>query len=490
MAAPSILVVDNEKGMRDFLSIALSRGGYRVTAAGSGEEALAVIATEPFDLVITDIRMKGVDGLGVLQGVRERSPEVPVVLITAYASPDTAIEAMKLGAYDYITKPFKPEQLTSLVARALDDRREKAGGKVAREVLIKDEPHLIIGDSPAILEICKTIGRVADSRSTVLIRGESGTGKELVARAIHQYSQRRGAPFVVVNCGALSEELLASELFGHVKGSFTGAVSDKPGLLEIASGGTFFFDEIGDTPLAVQVKLLRVLQEQEFRRVGGTTDLRVDVRIIAATNQDLESKIESGLFREDLFYRLNVITMTLPPLRKRTDDIPHLVDYFIRRYRRRVPGAPGRISQKALDRLIDYPWPGNVRQLENAVERALVLETGDVITERSLPRLSPDVVPAAEAVHSAPPVPSALPAGGIDLPALFDDLERFYVTQALAAAGGLSPKAAALLGLKPRAFRYLLSKHGLSVHQFRRNLAPERQLLPFPALPDDGLAKK
>jgi two-component system response regulator PilR (NtrC family) len=480
MAATSILVVDNEKGMRDFLSIALSRGGYRVTTAGSGEEALKVIGGEAFDLVITDIRMKGVDGLAVLRGAKERLPEVPVILVTAYASPGTAIEAMKLGAYDYITKPFKPEQLMSLVERALEDRGEKAGGRVAREVLIRDEPHMIIGDSPEILGICKTIGKVADSRSTILVRGESGTGKELVARAIHHYSERRVAPFVVVNCGALSEELLASELFGHVKGSFTGAVADKPGLLEVASGGTFFFDEIGDAPLAVQVKLLRVLQEQEFRRVGGTTDLHVDVRIIAATNQDLEGKIAHGLFREDLFYRLNVITMTIPPLRERPNDIPQLADYFIRRYRLRVPTAPGTISRKALDRLMACPWPGNVRQLENAIERSLVLESGDVITERSLPQLPPETPRVGEVATGTPPLPGILPEGGIDLPALLDSVEQTYIEQALRAANGLSPKAAELLGLKPRALRYLLSKHGFSVHRFRQELASARQSLPFP----------
>jgi len=447
-----VLVVDDEQSMRDLLTIMLRQAGYDVSVADGGEAAIERLKAESFDLVLTDLRMRKVDGLAVLKAAKEHAPRTVVLVVTAYASTETAVEAMKLGAYDYITKPFKLDELTVTVANALERRRLQEENLALKRQLHRERGfENFVGRSPKILDVFETIRKTADSGSTVMITGESGTGKELVAQALHWESNRRGGPFVSVNCGAVPETLMESELFGHVKGAFTGAVASTEGLFAAADGGTLFLDEITEIPHTVQVKLLRAVQERQIRRVGDTRDVKIDVRLIAASNRDLGRAVTDGLLREDLFYRLNVIPIHLPPLRDRREDIPLLVAHFIKKLSNEV-GRPVRgVTPDALAVLEQYHWPGNTRELENVVERAIVLGSSELLEADGLPaglRQPPDR-------HD---VPLELPAEGIDLEAMLDRIEHRYMQLALERVGGVQTRAAELLRVSFRQFRYKLQK--------------------------------
>lgn len=446
-----ILVVDDEKGMRDFLSIMLKKDGYEVMSAENGAEALSLIQSEIFDLVISDVKMPDTNGIDLLRAIKDLSAETVVIMITAYGTTESAVEAMKLGAYDYITKPFKVDEMRLIIQKALEKGRlRRENILLRREIESRAGFENFIGKSPAMQKIFSLIRQVADTRGTVLVTGESGTGKELVARAIHYSSLRRNRPFVTVNCGALPETLLESELFGYMKGAFTGAVSNKQGLFEAADGGTIFLDEISATTPALQIRLLRVLQEKEFKRVGGTSDIKVDVRVIAASNRVLEAEVEKGSFREDLFYRLNVIPIHLPPLRERKEDIPLLTDFFLKKFSsdRRIY-----ISPEAMNLLVSYHWPGNVRELENTIERLVILATGDTIAADQVPDSIKGNHPCSELI------PSDIPDQGLDLEALLENAERTLMRKALEKAGGVKTEAARLLGLSFRSFRHRLQKY-------------------------------
>jgi two-component system response regulator PilR (NtrC family) len=450
-----VLVVDDERSMRDLLAIMLRKNGYEVTLAEGGEAALGALRTGGFDLIITDLRMRKVDGLAVLKASKELSPQTVVLVITAYASTETAVEAMKLGAYDYITKPFKLEEIRLTIDKALERKRLQDENLALKRQLRKHQGlDNFVGRSRIMLEIFETIRKTADSTSTVLITGESGTGKELVALAIHHESPRRTGPFVSVNCGAIPEGLMESELFGHVRGAFTGAVANSPGLFSAADGGTLFLDEITEIPQSVQVKLLRAIQERQIRRVGETRDVKVDVRLIAASNRDVTRAVADGLLREDLFYRLNVIPIHLPPLRERKEDIPLLVVHFIEKIARATGKAVRGIAPDALALLESSPWPGNIRELENVIERAIVLGNGDMITREALPAT---LGRPRETPESMPEFPDE----GFDLESTLDRLERRYIQQALQRTGGNQTRAAGLLGLSFRQLRYKVRKHGL-----------------------------
>jgi two-component system, NtrC family, response regulator PilR len=456
MAEARVLVVDDEQSMRELLGIMLRQVGYEVSQADGGEAAIQTLkGTDAFDLVITDLRMRKVDGLAVLRAAKEHSPHTVVLVVTAFASTETAVEAMKLGAYDYVTKPFKLDELKLTIANALERKRlQDENRELKRQLRTERGFDSFVGKSRRMLEVFETIRKTADSGSTVMITGESGTGKELVARAVHQESSRRSAPFISVNCGAIPETLMESELFGHVKGAFTGAVQSTEGLFLAADGGTLFLDEITEIAHSVQVKLLRAIQEREIRRVGDTRDVKVDVRLIAASNRDLVKAIADGVLREDLYYRLNVIPIHLPPLRDRTEDIALLVAHFIGRIATDVGKTIAGISPEALAVLERYHWPGNIRELENVVERAIVLGSGEQITAESLP---PHLARPAERGE----FPVEIPAGGMDLEELLAAVESRYIRLALDRAGGLQVRAAELLRLSFRQFRYKIQKHGL-----------------------------
>lgn len=449
-----ILVVDDEKSMRDFLSIMLVKEGYEAVTAENGVRAVKLLKEDIFDVVITDVKMPRMGGLEVLRAAGEYSPGTLVVMITAYATAETAVEAMKEGAYDYIMKPFKIDEIKLVVKNAVEKRRlREENALLRREVEVEKGLENFIGRSPAMRKVFDLISKVADKNSTVLITGESGTGKELAARALHNLSSRKDKPFVYIHCGALPEHLLESELFGHMKGAFTGSVENKEGLFEVAEGGTVFLDEISETTQAFQVKLLHVLQDREFRRVGGTTDIKVDVRVVAATNRDLGDEIRNGNFREDLFYRLNVIPLRMPALRERTEDIPLLVEHFLAKYGK--PGCKARVSREAMDVLMAYNWKGNVRELENIIERACALtDHGEI---------SADSLPVELAREDACPVAAgpAILAGGMDLEAVLDEAEKTYLLKALEMTGGAKTEAARLLALTFPSFRHKLKKHGI-----------------------------
>ncbi len=448
-----ILIVDDEPSMLEFLEYMLTKDGYRVSAAQEGARADRMLREQAFDLVISDLRMPDVDGLELLRRARGQDPEMPFIFITAFATSDTAIEALKLGAYDYVTKPFQVEELKNLVRNALQASSLKR--KVRLLESEREQGDQLVGVSPPMLEIYKLIGTIAATDSTVLISGESGTGKELVARAVHQASPRRDGPFVSVNCGAFAETLLESELFGYMKGAFTGATANKKGLFETADKGTLLLDEIGEMSPAMQVKLLRALQERKIRRVGGTEEIPVDVRLIAATNRNLEDEIQAGNFREDLFYRLAVIPMRIPPLRDRPSDIVSLVQHFIRLYNskqgRRIEG----ITEEGLACLESYSWPGNVRELENVIERAIALEPGDYIQKDRLPgNIRGD--------RAREPGDGSLPRfdaeTGLELEDYLNEVEAKLLTRALDLSGGNQKKAAEILNLTYRSFRHRLER--------------------------------
>ena len=452
-----VLVVDDEQSMRDLLAIMLRQAGYDVSVADGGEAAIERLKAESFDLILTDLRMRKVDGLTVLKAAKEHAPRTVVLVVTAYASTETAVEAMKLGAYDYITKPFKLDELKVTVANALERRRLREENLALKRQLHRERGfENFVGRSPKILDVFETIRKTADSGSTVMITGESGTGKELVAQALHWESSRRGGPFVSVNCGAVPETLMESELFGHVKGAFTGAVASTEGLFAAADGGTLFLDEITEIPHTVQVKLLRAVQERQIRRVGDTRDVKIDVRLIAASNRDLGRAVTDGLLREDLFYRLNVIPIHLPPLRDRREDIPLLIAHFIKQLSNEV-GRPVRgVAPDALAVLEQYHWPGNIRELENVVERAIVLGSSELLEADGLPA-------GLRQPRDRHDVPLELPAEGIDLQAMLDRIEHRYMQLALERVGGVQTRAAELLRVSFRQFRYKLQK----LHQRR-----------------------
>ncbi len=449
-----ILVVDDELSMREVLEITLRQEGYDVTVADGGEAALRALDAAPFDLVVTDLRMRGVDGLAVLRAVKERAPGTAVLMLTAFASTDTAVEAMKLGAYDYVTKPFKLDELRLTIASALERKQLREENQALRRQLQRERglPNFV-GRSRRMLEVFETIRKIADSPSNVMITGETGTGKELVAQAIHHEGPHRDRPFVSVNCGAIPEALMESELFGHVKGAFTGAVNDTRGLFSAADGGTLFLDEITEIPPSVQVKLLRAIQERSIRRVGDTRDLRINVRLIAASNRDLAGSVAEGILREDLFYRLNVIPIHLPPLRERRDDIPFLVNHFVQKLARETGKEVRGVSPEALTLLEQYRWPGNIRELENAIERAIVLGTGPTLEVDALPTELLRPVPVSDATLEIPPE-------GLDLEATLDSIEQRLLRAALERSGGVQTRAAELLKMSFRQFRYKLQKAG------------------------------
>ena len=448
-----VLVVDDERSMRELLAIMLKQAGHEVTVADGGEAAIQALKSDTFDLVITDLRMRRVDGLAVLRAAKEHSPPTVVLVVTAFASTETAVEAMKLGAYDYLTKPFKLDEIKLTIANALERKRLQDENQALKRQLRRQRGfENFIGKSRQMLDIFDTIRKAAEGVSTVLVTGESGTGKELVARAIHDESPRRNGPFVSVNCGAIPETLMESELFGHAKGAFTGAVADTVGLFSAAAAGTLFLDEITEVPPSVQVKLLRAIQEREIRRVGDTRDLKVDVRLIAASNRDVAKAVADGALREDLFYRLNVIPVHLPPLRERREDIPPLVAHFVPRLSAEL-GRPVRsVTPEALAILEHYHWPGNVRELENVIERALVLGSGDTLEASALP--SDLGLP-----RNVQEKPVEIPEEGLDLEATLSQIEQRYIQIALARTGGVQTRAAELLRVSFRQFRYKLQKY-------------------------------
>jgi two-component system response regulator PilR (NtrC family) len=449
-----ILVVDDERSMQEFLEIFFRSEGYEVVTAGDLDSALIHLENDDLDVVITDIQMPGGSGLDLLHAVHEISPETVVIMITAFASTETAISAMKEGAYDYVTKPFKVDELRIVVEKALEKKLlSSENRRLRKELKSHNRDRMMIGNSAPIQRVFELIEQVSDSTANVLISGESGTGKEIVARSIHQTGPRSERPFVAVNCAAIPEPLLESELFGHVKGAFTGAVQNKVGLFESAHEGTLFLDEIGELTLPIQVKVLRAIQEKTFRRVGGTADARANVRIVSASNRRLVDDIASGRFREDLYYRLNVIEIPLPPLRERPDDIPLLVDHFIEKYVAELEKSVTHVDEAAMARLMAYRFPGNVRELENVIERAVALSRGEVIGVESLP---PSVL-SPGGFGESPRIPSE----GIDLEAMVDAYESELLLEALRAAGGVKKRAARLTGVSFRSFRYRLEKLGI-----------------------------
>src|SRR6266481_5407021 len=455
MAKARVLIVDDEKSMRDLLSITLEKEGSDVSVAAGGEPAIEMLHRDSVDVVITDLRMPKVDGLQVLRAAKEISPDTTVIMITAVASTESAVEAMKLGAYDYITKPFKLDEVNLIVRNALERKRLRDENLYLRRQLeTQHRFENIIGKSGRITEVFDTIRKIADSPSTAMITGESGTGKELVARAIHFNSFRRDKPFVSVNCGAIPEGLMESELFGHVRGAFTGAVANKVGLFSAAEAGTLFLDEITEIPPLLQVKLLRAIQLREIRRVGDTKDIKIDVRLIAASYRGLEGAVEEGILREDLFYRLNVIPIQLPPLRDRREDIPLLVAHFLQKFGKELGKDVRGVAPEAMTVLERYHWPGNIRELENVLERAIVLGAGEILEVDSLPASVRFAGPDRRVTGAL-----EIPDDGLDLEATLDDLESRYLQRALDRTGGVQTKAAELLKMTFRQFRYKLQKH-------------------------------
>jgi two-component system response regulator PilR (NtrC family) len=451
----NILVLDDDKGMREFLEIMLSREGYTVSCAADAEKALNLCKKMKFDLILTDLKMPKVDGIEFLQRSRDICPETLVILMTAYASGETAVSAMKEGAYDYIEKDFDIDDLKALIQQALNKKGiQKEDAQFIREMEDAVSFGGMIGKSKVILKVYGLINKVAATSANILVLGESGTGKELVAKAIHENSQRSKMPFITINCGGIPENLLESELFGYMKGSFTGAHSDKQGLFEMARGGTIFLDEIGDLPAILQVKLLRVVQEKTFRRIGGTDDIKVDVRIISATNQNLAEKVRDGSFREDLYYRMNVIPIHLPPLRERKEDIPILAKYFIEKYSREFNKEIRNMSLYALELLMQYQFPGNIRELENIIERSVALETSNIILPENLMISKPPGSPAKDEYFD-------IPEQGIPLNSILADHERGWIIKALEKSGGSKTKAAELLHITFDSLRYRIEKLGL-----------------------------
>ena len=458
----SILVVDDEPIMQEILGDFLRDEGYEVDVAGSGEEGVELAQKHLYDCAIVDLMMPGIDGIETMQQLREIDASLPVIMVTAFASVESAVEAMKQGAREYITKPFKNDEVLVVLQNAIHNRRLEEEVKTLRKAL-KDKYRFenIVGKNRYMQEVYSLIEQAAPSRSTILIQGESGTGKELVAKAIHANSARSDKPFVVVNSGSMPSDLLESNLFGHVKGAFTGAVASKKGLFEVADGGSIFFDEIGNIGLDVQAKLLRVIQEKEFMRLGSVDTVKVDVRLIAATNDDLKKMIGEATFREDLYYRINVISITLPPLRNKVDDIPLLAQHFLDKYASENSREELRISEEALELLKGYSWPGNVRELENAIERAVVLAppSGDIGGELIREYIEPMTFDPAR--------PSmTVPADGLPMKDVVQDFQKQLILDALRKTGWVQKEAAKLLGVKPTTLNEMIKRHGIRESDF------------------------
>jgi DNA-binding NtrC family response regulator len=456
MAEPKgrVLIVDDEANARAALSEILREEGYETETAADGFKALGRLATFTPDLILTDLKMPGLDGIGLIREARTAAPSAAAVVMTAFGTIDSAVEAMKLGAENYLTKPLDPKSTLAVVERAVEKARLMHENALLRERLRERNAHgHVIAEHASMKALLDTVTQVAPSRSSVLIVGESGTGKELIAAALHNASLRAAAPFVRLNCAALAESLLESELFGHERGSFTGAVGRREGRFKQADGGTLFLDEVSEIPMATQVKLLRFLQEREFERVGGNETLKVDVRIIAATNRDLAERVRSGTFREDLYYRLNVIRLDIPALRERRADIPLLAAFFLRRYARENGRDITGFSEDALQRLLGYAWPGNVRELEHAIERGVVLARGLRIEAENLPAPIAPQTKGAEG-DPRPPIPGST----------ISDLERHAILETLKAVGGSTSKAARILGISPRKIQYKLHEYGRPGH--------------------------
>ncbi len=461
----TILVIDDEEIMREILEALLTREGYEVRVAPTAATGLDLARSLPFDAAIVDMMMPGMDGITALDELKKVDDDLPVLMITAFASVENAIAAMKRGAFDYITKPFKNDEVIAVLRNALAQRTLVAENRALRQNLQARSNRFgeIIGRSSPMRQVFDLIIQAAPSRTTILISGESGTGKELVARALHQNSTRADRAFVTVNSGNLPPDLLESNLFGHVKGAFTGAVYPKKGLFELADKGTIFFDEIGNIPLETQAKLLRVIQEREFMRLGGIDTIKVDVRIIAATNVDLRKMMDDGRFREDLYYRLHVITVQLPALRERRDDVPLLVQHFLEKYGEENNKKSLEITPEALDLLLDYDWPGNVRELENVIERAVVLSNG--------PRLDADLVPEHVRTSRRFQMPQfVVPPEGISFREVITDFEKRLIESTLEAAGGVQKRAAELLHIKPTTLNEMIKRHDIRPRRKRSSV--------------------
>lgn len=447
-----ILVVDDDRGVREFLEIMLTREGYDVSCADSGREGMALFKKQPFDLVLTDLKMPRMDGIDLLKEIKNISPDACVILITAHASGATAVAAMQEGAFDYIEKDFDVEDLKAVIRDALEKRGIDREERIAAENDGAGVLGRMIGKSKEMLKVHSMIRKVADTVANVLILGESGTGKELVAKAIHENSSRRDMPFITINCGGIPESLLESEFFGYMKGSFTGAYSDKAGLFELADKGTVFLDEIADLPHVLQVKLLRAVQEKTFRRIGGSEDIKVDVRIISATNKDLEESVRLGKFREDLYYRLNVIPIRIPPLRNRKEDIPVLAQYFLEKYSREFGKEIKKISAYALELLTEYHFPGNIRELENIIERSVAMESGNIVLPENLV-----ISKTAEAKRQTID-DFDFPDQGLNLNKELARIERALIEKALEKAGGSKTRAAGLLDISRDSLNYRIDR--------------------------------
>jgi DNA-binding NtrC family response regulator len=455
----SILIVDDERGQRDILTAILNGAGYQTVAAPGGREALLALEGAVFDVILTDLKMQGMSGMELLESVIDANPRQCVVMMTAHGTIDSAVDAMKKGAFDYLEKPLERQDLLLTLQRAFEHLKllrenEALNRKLAENRLIPN----IIGDHPSMKEVFRVIGKIAPSPSTALIYGESGTGKELVARAIHDHSSRHDKLFFAINCAAIPETLIESELFGHEKGAFTGASSREIGIFEAAAGGTVFLDEIGEISMAMQAKLLRAIQEKEIRRVGGKVNIPIDVRIISATNKGLEQEIKKGHFREDLFYRLNVIRITLPPLRDRGNDIVTLADFFVNKFNKNAAVPLKGISKPALKLIMNYPWPGNVRELESVIERGVLMSEGDYIQPEDLP------LEVREGPGGVGGLPFDLPPEGI----MFEELERELIAKAMERANGVIGRAAQLLGMSYKTLQYRLEKFGIDKPGKRR----------------------
>ncbi|MCJ7507928.1 MAG: sigma-54 dependent transcriptional regulator [candidate division Zixibacteria bacterium] len=447
-----ILVVDDEESMCKFMQIMLEKEGYQVTATQSSNYALEEIEKNSYDLIIADLMMPEMSGIELLSRVKSIHPDISFIVMTAFASVDTAIEALKNGAFDYVTKPFKVDEVKIAIKKSLEHKRiSKENISLKKELRKEFSFANFIGDDPQIIKMKEMAKRVAESESTILIQGESGTGKELVAKAIHYHSRRSDKPFVTINCAAIPENLLESELFGHIKGAFTGAIRDKDGLLKVADEGTFFLDEIAITSPAIQMKLLRVLEEKEVTPVGGTKPINVDVRLIAATNADLEQEVKLGNFRPDLFYRLNVIPITIPPLRERTDDIKLLAFYFIKKYCAIRGVEEKTISERALEKLVAYHWPGNVRELENTIERVVLLAQKKEIDLEDLPEKIKEGVPIDFVTETKPSSPT------------LEEIEKAYINWVLQEADWHKAKAAKMLGIDSSTLYRKIEKYKLKV---------------------------
>jgi len=456
-----ILVIDDHDTLREGMAVTLTRSGHVVTAARSGTDGVAAYKKTPFDLVVTDLKMDGMDGIAVTRTLKAHDPAAVVMVVTAFGTIETAVQAMQQGAYDFITKPFTPDVLRAKVEKGLElssTRRQVERLSARTEALESDAARahgggLLVGDSEPLQRLINQVRKAAATDATVLVRGESGTGKELVARMLHQCSPRKDGPFIVVHCAALAETLLESELFGHERGAFTGAIKRKLGRFELADGGTLFLDEIGEIPASVQTKLLRVLQEKELQRVGGEETLKVDVRVVSATHRDLQAEVKAGRFREDLYYRLHIVPLLLPPLRERPEDITTLARHFVARHGPRVNKRVKSMEDSALRALGRYAWPGNVRELENVIEQSLVFAEGETLTAEDLPA---HLTGASTRTDTGLPIPS----GDRPLPDILEDLERQLIARAYEKAGGVKTETARLLGIKTSALYYKLEKYG------------------------------